>query len=255
MQGRPGAIPQNIRIEMLNLSQISLWGVVPLVVLLMASLAVFWLVDRRLFKTILRVYGLAMLQLSVVGLYTWLLLRADSWWAYGLWLSLLALAVGVRSARLTHLPRKKAAHVALAVALSVGVTCGLLLASLPLRLMLPVAAVLAAGIYESVDVSLCAYQRSYDNTQTHRYYLLANGATLLESLMPSVRRALRTTVMPQLRRLSVPLMAIGAMLFWGMIMGGATAPAALVVTLMLCTSAFVAAVMATLLAIYFLSKY
>ena len=73
--------------------------------------------------------------------------------------------------------------------------------------------------------------------------------------MPSVRRALRTTVMPQLRRLAVPFIAIGAMLFWGMIMGGATAPAALVATLMLCTAAFVAAVMATLLAIYFLSKY
>lgn len=240
---------------MLNLSQISLWGALPLLLLLMVSLTVFWFVDRHLFKTILRIYGLAVIQLTVVGVYVWLLLRADSWWAYGLWLLLLALVVGLRSARLSHLPREKAAHVALAVALAVGLTCGVLMISLPVRLMLPVAAVLAAGIYESVDVSLCAYLRSYDNTQSHRYYLLANGASLLESLLPSIRRALRVTIMPQLRRLAVPLMAIGAMLFWGMIMGGATAPAALVVTLMLCTSAFVAAVMATLLAIYFLSKY
>lgn len=240
---------------MLNLSQISLWGIVPLVLLLAVSLAVFWFVDRRLFKIILRIFGLAVVQLTVVGGYAWLLLHADSWWAYSLWLLLLALAVGWRSARITRMPRSKAVHVAVAVMLSVGVTCGVLMISLPVRLMLPVAAVLAAGIYESVDVSLCAYQRSYDNTQTHRYYLLANGASLLESLMPSVRRALRTAVVPQLRRLAVPFMAIGAMLFWGMIMGGSTAPAALVATLMLCTSAFVAAVMATLLAIYFLSKY
>ncbi len=204
---------------------------------------------------IVRIYGLAVVQLVLLGAYVWVLLRADSWWAYGLWLALLALAVGIRSARLTRLPPKKAVHVAAAVALSVGVTCGLLMISLPVRLMLPVAAVLAAGIYESVDMSLCAYQRSYDNTQAHRYYLLANGATLLESLLPSVRRALRTTIMPQLRRMAVPFIAIGAMLFWGMIMGGATAPAALLATLMLCTAAFVAAVMATLLAIYFLTRF
>lgn len=240
---------------MLNLSQISLWGIIPLLLMLAASLVVFWLVDRRLFMTIVRIYGLAVVQLMIVGGYVWVLLRTDSWWAYGLWLVLLALAVGWRSAKLTRMPRSKALHVAVAVILSVGVTCGVLMISLPVRLMLPVAAVLAAGIYESVDESLCAYQRSYDKTQPHRYYLLANGATLLESLLPSVRRALRTTVMPQLRRLAVPFIAIGAMLFWGMIMGGATAPAALVATLMLCTAAFVAAVMATLLAIYFLSKY
>ena len=240
---------------MLNLSQISLWGIVPLLLLLMVSLAVFWFVDRRLFMIIVRIFGLAVVQLTVVGAYTWLLLHTDSWWAYTLWLLLLALAVGLRSARLTKLPREKSIHVALAVVLAVGATCGVLMISLPVRLILPVAAVLAAGIYESVDVSLCAYQRSYDNTQAHRYYLLANGATLLESLMPSVRRALRVTIVPQLQRLAVPFMAIGAMLFWGMIMGGATAPAALVATLMLCTAAFVAAVMATLLAIFFLSKY
>lgn len=240
---------------MLNLSEISLWGVLPLLLLLLSVLAMFWYVDRRLFKAIVRIYGLAVVQLSVVGAYVWVLLRADSWWAYGLWLLLLALAVGWRSARLTRLPRSKAVHVGAAVALAVGVTCGVLMISLPVRLMLPVAAVLAAGIYESVDLSLCAYQRSYDNTQAHRYYLLANGATLLESLLPSVRRALRTTIMPQLRRLAVPFMAIGAMLFWGMIMGGATAAAALAATLMLCTAAFVAAVMATLLAIFFLTKY
>ena len=239
---------------MLNLSQISLWGALPLVVLLLLVLAVFWFVDRRLFKIIVRVFGVAVVQLSVVGAYAWALLHADSWWAYSLWLVLLAVAVGWRSARLTRLPREKSVHVALAVVLAVGVTSGVLLLSLPVRLVLPVAAVLAAAIYESVDVSLCAFQRSYDNTQAHRYYLLANGATLLESLMPSVRRALRTTIVPQLQRLAVPFIATGAMLFWGMIMGGATAPAALVATLMLCTAAFAAAVMATLLAIYFLTK-
>ncbi len=239
---------------MLNLSQISLWGALPLVVLLLLVLAVFWFVDRRLFKIIVRVFGVAVVQLSVVGAYAWALLHADSWWAYSLWLVLLAVAVGWRSARLTRLPREKSVHVALAVVLAVGVTTGVLLLSLPVRLVLPVAAVLAAAIYESVDVSLCAFQRSYDNTQAHRYYLLANGATLLESLMPSVRRALRTTIVPQLQRLAVPFIATGAMLFWGMIMGGATAPAALVATLMLCTAAFAAAVMATLLAIYFLTK-
>ena len=238
---------------MYHLSEISLWGALPLLVLTALVLAVFWVVDRKLTLVTLRIFSLAVVQLLGVGLYVWLLLRADRWWAYALWLLLLALAVGVRSVRLSRLPLRLSLHAAAGVALSVALVCGVLLVSLPVRLLLPVAAVLSAGIYESVDVSLRAYQRSYDNTQAHRYYLLANGATLLESLMPSVRRALRASLVPQLRRLAVPLFAIGAMLFWGMLIGGATAPAAIVTTVMLCVAAFVASVMATLLTIWMLS--
>ena len=48
-----------------------------LVLLLAVSLAVFWFVDRRLFKIILRIFGLAVVQLTVVGGYAWLLLHAS----------------------------------------------------------------------------------------------------------------------------------------------------------------------------------
>lgn len=52
-------------------------------------------------------------------------------------------------------------------------------------------AMLLVFLIPIVVTGLRAYKDSRNATLAHREYLLGNGATLLESLMPSVRRALR----------------------------------------------------------------
>ena len=193
---------------------------VPLLLLLSAALAVLWVADRRQFRIILTRCGSAAVQLCAVGCYVSLLLSCHSWWAYGLWLGAMGAVLGAVTVRRARLPWRRAVPVAAAVVLTIAVVCAVLMLVMPIRLLLPVAALLAAGLYESAGLSLTAYIRSYNNPQAHRYYLLANGATLLESLMPSIRRALRVSVVPQLRRIALPVIITGTTLFWGMLMGG-----------------------------------
>lgn len=226
---------------------------VPLLLLLCAALAFFWLADRRLFRGLLVRCCSAAAQLCGVGCYVWLLLSCDSWWSYSLWLLGMGAVIGVVTVRRARLPWRRALPVAAAVVLTIVMVCAVLMLVLPVRLLLPVAALLAAGLYESMGFSLTAYMRSYGNTQAHRYYLLANGATLLESLMPSIRRALRVSVVPQLKRFALPVIITGTTLFWGMLMGGMAVKEALVATLLIWAAAFTATVMATLTAIYFLT--
>lgn len=240
--------------NMHSLFDMSSWCIVPLLLLLVAALALFWMFDRRLFLTLIRMFGLVLIQLVAVGFYVWLVMTANRWWVYVLWFLLLSFSVGYQASKKARLPWRLSLYVAAAVALSVAVVSGLLLASAPFRLILPVAAVLAAGLYETLGCSLQTYIRSYKNTQAHRYFLLANGASLLESLTPSIRRALRASLVPQFRRLSRPLLVTGTMLFWGLIIGGATADTALFTTLLLYIAVFVATMMAILLTIYFLSN-
>lgn len=229
--------------------------IVPLILLMALALGVFYFVDRRLLMVILYKFFLFTIQMCALGAYVWLLLLSDSWWAYGLWLLALAALLGIHVVRHSRLSWRLAIPVGSAVVLTIVTVSGVLTLSLPLRILLPVAAVLTASLFETLGSSVRTYARSYANTQAHRYYLLSNGATLLESLYPSIRRALREAAVPQLQALSGPTVAVGSMLFWGMLMGGVTATEALITTLLLCMAVFVASVMATLLTIYFLSQY
>ena len=149
-------------------------------------------------------------------------------------------------------------HLAVAVIggaiFSVAVVGALLMLCLPLKLLLPAVAVLALTVCETLGSSVRAYMRSFNNTQAHRYYLLANGASFIESLIPSLRRALRACVVPQARRIGLPLALKTAMLFLGMLMGGMTATMAVAVTLLVCAASFVAMVTATLATAFLLKK-
>lgn len=236
------------------ITEISLLGLLPLLLLSCVVLAFFWVVDRRLLHIILRTFGLAVLQFCALGVYVWVLLRADRWWAYGLWLLLLPTFMAVVTVRRERLGWNMVVPIAGGVAVAVVVVSAALMACLPVRLLLPIAAVMAAVLFDTLGPSVCAYVRSYENTQAHRYYLLANGASLIESLVPSLRRALRSCVAPQMRRLSAPLALTGTMLFWGMLMGGTAVETAVVVTLIVCAAALVAMVMATLMTAFLLHK-
>ena len=102
----------------------------------------------------------------------------------------------------------------------------------------------------AVKETLQTYQRSLMHTEAHRLYMQANGATLLESLMPSVRRALRATVQPQLRTMAQPLLVTMPLLFVGMLLGGISPATAVFVMILLMMAAFVSTVVAAIVALY-----
>lgn len=238
----------------MNMTNISLLGVMPLLLLFCVALFFLWIIDRRLLLIILRTFGLAVVQLCVLGGYVWVLMRIDRWWAYGLWLIALPTIMAAVTVRQWRLEWRMLVPMTGGVLVAVALATALLMVCIPVSLLLPVAAVMAAALFETLGAAVCAYIRCFYNTQAHRYYLLANGASQIESLLPSVRRAMRSCVAPQLRRLSMPLVLTGTMLFWGMLLGGMAVEMAVAMTLLIWVAIFVAMVVAMLTTVFMLEK-
>ena len=127
---------------------------------------------------------------------------------------------------------------------------GVMMLCMPGRFFIPITAVMVTHLVVAVKETLQTYQRSLTHTEAHRLYMQANGATLLESLMPSVRRALRATVQPQLRTMAQPLLVTMPLLFVGMLLGGVSPATAVVVMILLMMAAFVSTVVAAIVALY-----
>ena len=232
-------------------SDISLWGVSLLVVMLLASVALYWLIDRKEMMRVLKVFGLMAGQMAVVGVIAWTAYKASAWWADLLWLVLM---LALATAWCLYLMRKswKRMLTAVVAALTIGalIGCGTMMVCIPGRFFIPVTAVMVAHLAVAVKETLQTYQRSLMHTEIHRQYMQANGASLLESLMPSVRRALRATVQPQLRTMAQPLLVTMPLLFVGMLLGGVTPATATILMILLMMAAFVSTVAAAIVALY-----
>ena len=232
-------------------SDISIWGSVLVVLLLMISVAVFALIDRREMQRMLKVFGLLAGQSALAAAAFWLVYRFESWWVCLLWLMLmfcLALAWCLYAMRAQW--QQLLLPMALALLAGTFVSCGSLALCVPKHFFFPVAGILMMYLSSSVIGTLQTYQRSLMHTEAHRQYMLANGATPLESLMPRIRRALRAAVQPHLKKMAQPLLAVVPLLFGGMLLGGASPAAAFIVTLLLSSAALSGALVAAIVAVY-----
>ena len=194
----------------MGIDDISVWGALLLALLMGLTLALIGLIDRRMLGRVLAVPKWRKPQLP-----TRLLLSA------------VAAVIGTSFAM-----------------------AGLLMLSLPCRLFWPLLVVLVLLQVLAVGASLTTYWRSVLRTKAHRRYLLANGATHLESLIPSVRRALRAAMLALSwhRPKTIPLAFL--MLFCGLLMCGTSIAAALVVVVLTWVAAWVAAMVSTIVAVW-----
>ena len=240
----------------MNLTDISFWSLALLLPLLGAAFGLFWLIDRKMLRRMLHVMGVAVGQMALAGAYVWLLYKADRWWVDVLWLVVMAAAIAFFSVRRAHLGWQQCLWpAAVGVAVAAVIVSSVLLLSFPSRLFVPIAAIVMGQTLASQTKCLQTFTSSLRHTDSHRRYLLANGASVLESLMPSIRRALRASLLPLLKTLDSPLAVALPLLFCGLLMGGASAAAALVATLLLWVAAFVAIVIACVLTLWLYSKY
>lgn len=127
---------------------------------------------------------------------------------------------------------------------------GALVLCLPSSMFLPLAGILFVCLLASVPAALQTYLRCLRHTEEHRRYLVANGASHLESVMPAVRRALRSALLPLLWKRKSPMMVALPLLFLALLMMNTTIAAALVTTLLLWAAAIVASFLSTLLLLY-----
>lgn len=239
----------------MQITDISLWGVALMVVLMALAVALFLLIDRREMMRVLKVFGLTLGQMIVAGAGVWLVYKVDAWWMNLLWLiAMLVLTGGWCLYEMKWQVKKLALPVAAALVAGCLVAGGSVMLTLPGRCFVPVFGVLLAYLMVSVTLTLQTYQRCLYHTVSHRQYMLANGATMLESLMPGIRRALRACIQPQLRTMAQPLLVAMPLLFAGLLLGGASPIASVFVLMLLMVAAFIASVVAGVVAVSLYSK-
>ncbi len=206
------------------LTDISLWGIMLILLLYAGCVALFYFTDRKSMNQLLRVSFYYVLSMTVIMGITWGLDYLNKWWATLLWTVIVSLALSSLILRKSKLWNK---HLLLPVHISV--FSGLLVAVLIAHLLLPVhqplflpamIAVQAAFMLHAVTKGLKTYISSLRHTQTHYQYLLANGASHLEAILPSVRRSLRAVLLSVMRKMSAPLVITLPLLLCGLLMAG-----------------------------------
>ncbi len=193
----------------MNFGQISVWGILLVIVLMGAAVAILWIVDKRTVRKALRPsIHLPRVQKS-------------------LWLPLFG-----------------------AMLLSALALTGCMALSLSCHAFWPMFIILLVCLLGSTPYAFEVYLRSLKHTEAHRRYLMANGATHFESIIPSVRRSMRAAVLPMLWQRSSHMPLAMLVLFCTLLLFSATITAALVITLMTWTAAITAAIMAIVLTIW-----
>ena len=142
----------------------------------------------------------------------------------------------------------KAGAVAVALGSAVGAGCFVL--AFGGSLFWPAAGLLLVLLLMAVTSGVRTYRRSLRHTEAHRRYLLANGATRLESVIPSVRRALRSAVLPLALHRTSSMLLVLPVLFFALLLGGFSLAGAMVALLLLWLLALAVGVLATVLALW-----
>ena len=171
---------------------ISLWAVIALLLLLGIAIGLFSLIDKRLSLRILHTIGTAALQLVLLCACVMLLSDVNHWWSSLLCLVVMLVAAALFRLLQLHLPWKRWL-LPLTLAMLAGSAVPILLLLWALtpdtsfwspRFVLPVIALMAGHLLMSGSKALQTYHGSVLRTKEHREYLLACGATHLESIIP-----------------------------------------------------------------------
>lgn len=232
-------------------SDISLWGAALVMILLLMSVAVYTMIDRREMWRTIKVFGLLIGQSALVAGAMWMAYRMESWWMNLLWVLLM---LGVSIVWCIYELRSHWRQVLLPVGASMiaGVIVGFgsMMLCVPKHYFIPILGVILSFLSLSVIETVKTYQRCLLHTTAHRQYMQANGATLLESLMPSIRRTLRAAIQHQLKTMAQPLLVVVPLLFGGMLLGGASPAVSFAVIFLLMSATFAASVVAAIVALY-----
>ena len=171
----------------------SLFGVIALLLMALAAMGCAVMADRRMSVRYQRAAVVNVLQVVMAGLLFWAAYRLDSLWVDLLWwLMLVVLSALTVQHRLRSQNLGLLLAVGIALLLATMVVGAVLLSAVSggsrffcFSLFVPLSTILTLHTALSLHKGLQTYLFSLRHTIAHRQYLLANGATHLESVMPS----------------------------------------------------------------------
>lgn len=225
--------------------------------LLLIPAGALYVFDRSLLGTLALSVGRMVVQLLVLCLIVWALVKYDNIWLSLLWLVLLTVVSGVLAIRRMKLPIAKFLW-SVSAGLLVGtalVGAYLLLACLPAengfgaRWFVPVMALLVGQNMTALIRGLSAYQSALKADEQQYEFLRGNGTDHLHAVLPFVRRALQLVLAPTAANLSVMGFYAMPLLLCGIFIAGVAPINAFVVTLQLvfgCLASSVIALAVTL---------
>ena len=227
---------------------INVWGVVALVVLWGVALAVSVLADDKVLKRYAKAAMVMVVQMGALGASIWAVFHYDRWWTIGVFVCVLLLLTSVWCLyRIRILWRQLAWPVMCALFGGLAVLGAALLVCMNGKYVIPLYSVLAASLAVSLVETARTYISSLRHTESHRRYLMANGAKHFESLRPSLKRAMRAAIQPELRKMASPLLVVMPMLFCGLLLGGVGPATAVVLFLLLTIANYVSAVLSAVI--------
>jgi putative ABC transport system permease protein len=209
--------------------------------LLIIPAGALYLFDRSLLRTLSVAVCRMAVQLLVLCLIVWALVKYDHIWLSLLWLVILAVVSGVLALRRMKLPLAKYLLPVCAGLLVSTLLVGayLLLACLPAensfgaRWFVPVMALLMGQNMTTLIRGLSTYQSALKADEQQYEFLRGNGTDHLHAVMPFVRRALQQVFAPTAANLSVMGLYAMPLLLCGIFIAGVAPINAFVVTLQL----------------------
>lgn len=216
--------------------EFSLWGAIVVACLVVVATIVLAFIDRKMLQRMLVIFGATVAQMAAVAAVVWLVYQTYAWWAYLLWY-LLVVILSIGWCLYPFQATRKKMLVPVAVSMLVGsiVVAGSALLCLPTSVFLTVYSVLMACLTASMLQTLLNYLRGKREE-------------------PRVQKSWRERILPQVRSMAQPLVMVMPMLYAGMLLGGLSALTSLAVVLLMIAAAFVANILAGMIALLMLNK-
>ncbi|MDE5949003.1 MAG: ABC transporter permease [Prevotella sp.] len=233
-------------------TDISYIGLAVGLLLMAAPIWFFRMFGVRQIRSTLIAVGRMVVQLFLIGLYLRYLFEWNSPWINILWVLLMVVVASLTASHRTRLRRRVVLLPLMAGLLGAALVVGLYFLVFVLRLphpfdaryFIPIMGILMGNM---LGVCVMGLNTFYDGLQRERqlyYYLLGNGATHLEAVMPFVRRAIERSFAPCIANMAV--MGIvslpGTMI--GQILGGSAPGIAIKYQMMIIVITFSASMLA-----------
>ena len=213
-------------------NEISLWGAAVVAILVGIAMIALAFVDRMMLRR----------QMAGVGAVVLLAFKTFAWWAYLLWyLLILFLSICWVLYPINFMWKRALIPVSAAMLVGSIVVGGSTILCLPMNVYLTVYSVLMACLTASM-------------IQTMVNFLRSQHGSPMNPEAPKQELSWRESVLPQIRSMAQPLVMVMPMLYAGMLVGGISAQAGLLIIFLLIGASFVANVLAGVIALSMIRK-